>query len=179
MRIALLRIVAWMIDCAVILVWVGVVAAVGVPLYLADMHRVADPLPLNIVGALTLIVPATIVMAALEASSRHATFGKRVMRLHVADAHNDAPLRFPRALARNALKIALPWLIAHAAVIELVQSNGQSTLAIVLLSAAYVLPILYVAMLFAPAHRTAYDRISRTAASPVRSLSAAHASTSP
>lgn len=153
------RLLAWVIDWLTILVWVGVLAAIGVPLYLGGFTTASDPLVLNAVAAALLVIPATIWLAAFEAGGKHATLGKRALRLRVVPVEG-AQLTFARALLRNGLKITVPWLIGHAAVYSLVER--VDSFAVALLVAAYVLPILYLVMLFAPGHRTAYDRISRT-----------------
>lgn len=157
--------VAWSIDWLAILVWVGVVAAVGVPLYLAGVIRMTHPLLLNAVGAVLIVIPVTFALAAFEAGAKHGTLGKRAMRLRVEPAEPvEAPeqLDFGRALLRNALKIAVPWLIGHAAVYELTRTAGEGMLGMVLLVAAYVLPAAYLVTLFTGSHRTLYDRLAGT-----------------
>ncbi|MGN6127372.1 MAG: RDD family protein, partial [Humibacter sp.] len=71
------RLVAWLIDWACILVWAGIVAAVGVPLYLAGVTRDVDDVTLNVIAAATIVVPVTLGLAALESSGWQATLGKR------------------------------------------------------------------------------------------------------
>jgi uncharacterized RDD family membrane protein YckC len=164
-RHPLRRLIAWLIDCLWVLGWAGLVAAIGVPLYLAGVTRGLDELALNIVAALTIVIPVTIALAAFESSRSRATPGKRALRLAVASRRSD-PTAFSRALARNATKVALPWLIGHAAVIALVQSSDTSAAPSpwvwALLAAAYVLPVLYVVALFVGSGRTPYDRMSGT-----------------
>ncbi|MEX2551862.1 MAG: RDD family protein, partial [Actinomycetota bacterium] len=60
---------------------------------------------------------------------------------------------FPRALLRNALKIAVPWMLGHAVVFELVQTSEAEASAVpgwlwVVTAGAYVLPAAYVVSLF-------------------------------
>jgi hypothetical protein len=51
------RLLAWLIDWVFVLVWVGIVAAVRVPLYLAGVIPDMDLVALNVVAALLVIVP--------------------------------------------------------------------------------------------------------------------------
>ena len=152
------RLAAWAIDCLCILGWVAVTAAVGIPLYLAGAVRPSGMALLNVIGALVIVVPVTLGLAGLE---HHfgATAGKRALGLRV-EAAGTRP-SFPRALLRNALKVALPWLIGHAAVYAVV--GDPSPAVSWLLVGAYVLPVLYVVMLFVGSGRTPYDRISGSA----------------
>ncbi len=77
-----------------------------------------------------------------------------------------ARISFGTALLRNALKIALPWLIGHAAVIAITDSGAGSAPSVgvwVLTLAAYALPIVYVVSLFLRRGATPYDVAARTA----------------
>jgi uncharacterized RDD family membrane protein YckC len=181
------RLLAWLIDWMCVLAWCAVVAAVGIPLYLAGVTRNVDPVTLNVVAAITVVVPATLGLAALEAGRLHGTLGKRALGIRVVglpatnaaseDGAADiaAGASFGAAVLRNALKIALPWIIGHAAVIALVTTSAEGTASgsgayasapvwvWVLTFAAYVLPIVYVVALFVRRGRTPYDAASRTA----------------
>jgi uncharacterized RDD family membrane protein YckC len=150
------RLAAWLLDCLCVLGWVVLVAAIGVPLYLAGAIRPTGLLLLNAIGAVLIVVPVTLGLAALEARFG-ATWGKRVLGLRV-EAVDGAPPSFGRALVRNALKVALPWLIGHAAVFAVV--TAPSAGADVLLALAYVLPILWIVTVIVPPGRTPYDRIA-------------------
>ena len=150
------RLAAWIIDCLCALGWAAVTAAVGVPLLLAGVIRPSGLVLLNVIGAVVVVVPVTVGLAVLE-SRTGATWGKRALGLRV-----EAPggtLSFGRALARNALKVALPWLIGHAAVFAVVTSPSSAG-AVVLLLLAYVLPVTWIVTLFVPPGRTPYDRIA-------------------
>ncbi|GAB3394039.1 hypothetical protein GCM10027568_23930 [Humibacter soli] len=164
------RLVAWLIDWVCILVWAGVVAAVGVPLYLAGVTRNVDDVTLNVIAAATIVVPVTLTLAALESSGWQATLGKRMLRLRV-QARDVARPSFWVALLRNALKVALPWTIGHAAVIAIYSASTSDAIppwVWVITIAAYALPIVYIVALFVRRGRTPYDaasgtRVSRTA----------------
>jgi hypothetical protein len=151
------RLAAWAIDCIVILGWVGVVAAVGVPLYLAGVTHSIGLVELNIVAAIVVIAPVTLSLALLE-HRLGATVGKRLLRLDVE--HDGRRPSLGRACSRNAVKIAAPWVIGHAAVFAV--ATDPTPLASLLLVGAYVLPVIWVASLWVKDGRTPYDRASRT-----------------
>ena len=105
----------------------------------------------NLVAAVLLVVPVTIVLARLESSVKEGTLGKHTRHLRVVSARTGARVSFQQAIARNALKIALPWTIGHAAVYGIVTSSATGAVPIsiwVLTAIAYVLPITYVVSLF-------------------------------
>lgn len=163
MRLPLRRIGAWLIDCVCILGWAGVVAAVGVPLYRAGVTRRQSTLELNLISALVLVVPVVVAAAIAESRGGAGTPGKRALGLTVRSATGKPWFR--TALARNALKIGVPWLIGHAAVFALTTGDRSRPVPPglwVLTAAAYALPIVYVASLCVGDGRTPYDRISGT-----------------
>lgn len=155
---------AWLIDWACILGWVLVTLAVGLPLYLTGVTHEGNAVMLNVVAALTVVVPVVVAAAILESRSRGATPGKRVLRLRAQ--RNGETVGFARALGRNALKIGLPWLLGHAAVYAIVlTARGEGSTPVwvgILTGAAYVLPVVYVVSLFVGRGRTAYDWITGT-----------------
>jgi uncharacterized RDD family membrane protein YckC len=152
-----------MIDWLVVLVWVAITAAIGVPLYAAGITSPMDPLALNVVSALVVVVPVVVGLAWTEAGRQQATPGKRLRRLRVVDAETGRRVTFGRALIRNALKVGLPWTIGHIAVVAIVESpeGSVSGLIWVLTALAYVLPLVYVASLFTRGGRTPYDAAAR------------------
>jgi uncharacterized RDD family membrane protein YckC len=158
------RLLAWLVDWACILVWVGITAAVGVPLYLAGVVPPQGALALNIIAALVVVVPIVVAAGILESRSGGATPGKRLLRLGVR-RDGGAP-SFGAALARNALKIGLPWIVGHAAVYAIVLTSASASevpaWVWVLTALSYVLPLVYVATLFVGAGRTPYDRVAGT-----------------
>ena len=155
------RIAAWLVDWLCFLVWLGLLAAVGIPLYLSGATSQWPAVTTNVVSALVTAVPLTIFLAVLESGTRQATIGKRVLGLKVVGAKDGERLSFGMALLRNALKIAVPWTIGHAAAIGLVSSPEVGPGLAVLTAAAYVLPIGYVITLFTGEGRTPYDRAGR------------------
>ncbi len=157
------RLLAWLIDWLCILVWVGVVAAVGVPLQLAGLTSGLSTFALNLVAALLVVVPVTLALAALESSRLRATPGKLAVRLRVVRTGTERAPGFGRALARNAMKVALPWTIGHAAVYAIVGASGGVPVWVWLLTGcAYALPAVWVVSLFVGSGRTPYDRAAGT-----------------
>ena len=159
------RLVAWLVDWLVILVWVAIVAAVGAPLYFAGITAPLTPGALNLVALVTLALPGTVAFAALESSSREASLGKRARHLRVVDSTTGQRVTFRRALVRNALKIGVPWSIGHAAAYGIVISSSTGAVpagVVVVTALVYALPLLYVLCLFIGSGRTPYDRLSGT-----------------
>ncbi|MFF1635702.1 RDD family protein [Leifsonia sp. NPDC058248] len=159
------RLLACVVDWACILVWVAITAAIGIPLFLAGVTDGLSIPALNVVATIVLVLPVTVGLALLEASSRESTLGKRVRRLRVVDASTGSPVPFGRTLLRNVVKVAIPWTLGHAAVYALVASDPDAppTGGVwVLTAAAYALPIVYVVSLFGGDGRTPYDRLART-----------------
>lgn len=152
------RIVAWLVDWLCFLVWLAALAAIGIPLYLSGVTSEWSAATTNVVSALVTAVPLTIFLAVLESGTRQASVGKRVMGLKVVSVRDGARLSFASALLRNALKVAVPWTIGHAAAIALVGSTTMSPGLMILTAAAYVLPLVYVVTLFVREGRTPYDR---------------------
>lgn len=159
------RLVAWLIDWLCVSTWVAASAAVGVPLYLAGRTRGLSTITLNIIASTAVVMPVTIGLAWLESSAREATIGKRTRRLRVVDADTGSRIPFRRALLRNAVKIAVPWMLGHAVVYEIVQTSKAGDVPgwlAVATGGAYVLPAVYVVSLFVRRGRTPYDWMSRT-----------------
>lgn len=154
-----------MVDWLCILVWVALIATIGIPLYLAGITGGLTILAQNIIAVIILVVPVTLSFAGLESSAREASIGKRVCHLRVVNSPTGQRVSYPRALARNTLKIAVPWTSGHAAVFGIVASTAAGSIppSVWLVTAfAYALPIAYVASLFFGTGRTLYDRISGT-----------------
>ena len=164
MRLAVRRIEASLIDWACILGWVGLTAGAGLPLYRAGLLRQAKPLQLNVVAALSVVLPVVLTAAILESREAAATPGKRALGLAVRTAGGRPA--FPTALWRNTLKIGIPWLVGHAVAFSFANAGDRSrevpARVWVLTAAAYALPAISVASLFAGDGRTLYDRITGT-----------------
>ena len=153
-------------DWLCILVWVAITAAVGVPLFLTGVTSGLTFWALNVIASLILVVPVTLALAGLESSAREGSLGKRVRRLRVVDVATGDRVSFWRALARNIMKIAAPWMIGHAAVFGIVASSDASavpTAVWIVTAVAYILPVTYLVSLFVGSGRTPYDWAAGTA----------------
>ena len=157
------RLLAGVIDWLCILVWIAVVAVVGITLYLTGVTRGIDSVTANIVGFVTLVAPVTIALARRESNAPEATPGKRARGLAVQSNADGSRTSFGRALARNALKIAVPWELGHTVAFTLATGNGIVPAWIVpIIALTYALPIVYIVTLFVGDGRTLYDRIAGT-----------------
>lgn len=158
------RLLAVLIDWLFMCAWITVVAAVAIPLLVVGTLVRLPPVAANVVATVVLVVPITVALAVLESGPRQATPGKRARRLVVQDARTGDALPFRRALLRNALKIALPWIVAHAAVYAIAGAGAAGASAPAGAQAAtiasYVLPVAYLVTLCLGAGRTPYDRLA-------------------
>jgi uncharacterized RDD family membrane protein YckC len=149
------RVLAWVIDWLIISVYPAALVPVGFLLAGRSVHLSAWGW--NAVTFVILIVPVTIWLAAWE--SNGATPGKRALGLRVRSAREESIGR-RRALARNALKVALPWELGHTATFLLAERDaGPVTVTLGITSAilAYAIAIAYVVSLFIRSGRTPYD----------------------
>ncbi len=149
--------------------WIVVVAAAGAVLYVAGITGDIDPLLGNVIGFVTLIVPITVTAAGFEGSARHATPGKRALRLTVERSVGGGA-GFVRSLVRNGIKYALPWELGHTAVFALFGSTAAPPLWVtIVLVAAYAIPIVSLVLLLATG-RALHDRVARTAVASVSAV---------
>src|SRR3954470_9422909 len=154
------RVVATLIDVVCMLPWIAVVAAAGAVLYVSGVTHEVDDVLSNAIGFVTLIVPITLAAAGFDGTARHATPGKRALRLRV-ESRSGGP-GFARALTRNAIKYALPWELGHTAVFALVGSTGGPPLWVtIVLIAAYAVPIVSLVLMLVTG-RALHDRVART-----------------
>ena len=163
--LALRRVAATAVDWLII----SCFAAALVPFGLLLVNRSVD-LPStawNAVAFLLLIVPATLWLAGWEGATRAASPGKRLFRLTVV-APGRARLGWRRSLARNGLKIALPWELGHTTAFILsdpAASRSQVAIGV----ACAVISCLFVATcvvsLFVGTGRTPYDGATGTGVS--------------
>ena len=153
--------VATVVDVLCMIPWIGVVAAAGAVLWSSGATRNFDQGAANIVGFVTLIVPITITASGFEGSARHATPGKRLLRLRV-DRWSGGGAGFVRSLLRNGIKYAVPWELGHTAVFALYGSTGaQAPSTVVVLVAAYGIPLLSLVLLLVNGV-SLHDRIAGT-----------------
>jgi uncharacterized RDD family membrane protein YckC len=159
-RLAGRRVVAWVIDWLIISVYAAALVPVGLLLAGHSVHLSAWGW--NAVAFVILIVPVTVWLAAWESTG--ATPGKHAFGLRVRSPRDDGA-GWRRALARNALKVALPWELGHTATFLLTQRDGGPVkVALGATSAilAYGIATAYVVSLFIRSGRTPYDHATAT-----------------
>jgi uncharacterized RDD family membrane protein YckC len=163
------RIAATLIDVACMLPWIGVVAAAGAVLLSSGITRSVDAVAGNVIAFVVVIVPITVAAAGFDGAARHATPGKRLLRLRVTSGNGSSSGSGPgsgpaffRALGRNAIKFALPWELGHTAVFALVGSSAATPLWVtIVLVAAYAIPIVSLVLLLVTG-RPLHDRLTGT-----------------
>ncbi|HQY99700.1 MAG TPA: RDD family protein [Propionicimonas sp.] len=153
------RLLAGLIDLALALAWVVVVAAVGVLLYLNGMTTGVGPLVQNLVGLLCVVVPVTLGLTLAECGRYEATPGKLKFGLRVRTVAGER-ITWPRSLLRNLLKLGLPWTLAHAGAIGVAYGGGWD--AQLGASLSLLVPVAYLASLFFGSGRTIYDHLAGT-----------------
>ena len=154
------RIRAALVDLALILGWIVLVAAVGVPLYLTGVTAGLRPLQLNLVGAALVVVPVVAGLAATEGGRYEASPGKQWAGLRVRRL-DGGRLRYGRSLLRNAVKVGLPWVVGHAAAIALATSTDPVGADVWILTAvAYLLPLAYLVGALLDHGRAPYDVVA-------------------
>lgn len=148
------RLAAFFVDWLFIIGYAALLVPLGILLY----DRV-DGLPtwaLNAGAFVLLVVPATAWLAGWEQGGRRATPGKCVLRLRVSPV-SGGPLGWRRSLARNGLKLALPWELGHTSVYAF--QSGSAAVGIVCAVLAYGLLFAYLGYAVASG-RTPYDRLT-------------------
>ena len=162
------RVVAAAADYGLVGVYIGLLTLAGASARAASLlpeQLTTQPArwaaQLASIGLLTM--PVTLWLAWWEAAPRGATPGKRLLGLHVAAANGGA-VSLGRSLLRSALKVALPWELAHTAVWRMLVWPGdpQDRASLVLLVLANGIGVVYLAALFVGDGRTPYDRIAGT-----------------
>jgi uncharacterized RDD family membrane protein YckC len=156
------RIAAWGVDWLVISVYAAALVPVG--LLLVERSVRLSPLGWNAVSFAVLVVPATVWAAAWERTRRGATPGKRLLGLRVRTLHGGR-LGWGRAMARNIIKIALPWEAGHTAAFLLADPGVGGAASAIGMAAALIacaVAAVQVAALFIGEGRTLYDRATAT-----------------
>ena len=105
------RLAAFALDAATYLIIPALLLPLGLLLIRRDV--MLSSVAVNAVGLALVIAPATAWATWREARPRGATPGKRLLRLGVIDESTDALVSARRSLARNVIKIAVPWELGH------------------------------------------------------------------
>jgi uncharacterized RDD family membrane protein YckC len=166
--LALRRIAAWAVDWLIVSGYAIVLVPLG--LLLVDSGVRLPQLAWNALAFTLLILPVTVWLAGWERGRRGATPGKRLLRLRTSGPGGSG-LGWRRALARNALKVALPWELGHTAAFALADPATTTTdptvvLGIVGGTAACLVAGVWVTSLFVRSGRTPYDLATSTRVRP-------------
>lgn len=115
------RAAAFGVDLGVIAAWAGVAAGVG--WLVRRRSRSLTPAQADVLALGSLVAPAVLTFAVMEASGRQASPGKTLVGLRVqsVDGHR---LTLAHAVARNVVKLA-PWQLAHTAVLQMAAGSPQ------------------------------------------------------
>jgi uncharacterized RDD family membrane protein YckC len=154
------RLLAGLIDLALVLVWALLMAgSLGLLISMGPARGVA-PLTLHLIGIAVVVLPSTLGLTLLEGGRYEATPGKLKYGLRVRRDPSGERISWGRSLLRNLLKLGLPWTLAHLAVITVGSGGGVDAILGALLSLA--VPLAYLISLFTGKGRTIYDRLAGT-----------------
>ncbi|MDT5025489.1 MAG: hypothetical protein QOE61_1915 [Micromonosporaceae bacterium] len=178
-RLGTRRLAAWIVDWLIVSIYPAALVPIG--LLLTSRSFTLPSLAWNLVTFAGLIAPVTLWLAWWE-YTRAATPGKRLLHLRVAPGHQGGEpasltagsipdqVRQPvdrherpsarKALARNALKVALPWEVAHTGIFILTDAGAGGAVrgfGTGCIAAAYLFGLWYVISLFAGSRRAPYD----------------------
>ena len=155
------RLRAGLIDLALMLVWALLVGVVALGLLTFKALAGVGPLGLNLTGIAAVVLPVTIGLTVLEAGRYEATPGKLKLGLRVRRDPGGERISWARSFLRNLLKLGLPWLLLHLAVIA-ITIGGGSLAAWSGLLLALAVPVAYVVSLLRGDGRTIYDHLAGT-----------------
>ncbi len=155
------RLRAGLIDLGLMLVWALAVGLVTLALLTGGALAGVGPLGLNLAGIAAVVLPVTIGLTVLEAGRYEATPGKLKLGLRVRHDPGGERISWGRSFLRNLLKLGLPWLLLHLAVITATVGGGGVAAWFGFLLAVAV-PVAYVATLYRGDGRTIYDHLAGT-----------------
>lgn len=158
--IARRRLLAGLIDVALMLAWALVVGAVVLAVFRGAGPGAVGLLGLNLAGVAVVVLPATIGLTMLEAGRYEATPGKLKYGLRVRRDPTGERISWGRSFLRNLLKLGLPWVLVHLAVVSAAVTGGTAAWIGAVLSIA--VPVAYVVSLLVGDGRTIYDHLAGT-----------------
>ena len=164
--IVLKRILAFLIDWVIILIYAFLLfVVVNFFRENSDSNILISPLRGQLVGFLSLTVPAILYFVLSENSVLQATTGKRILGLKVTNI-SDEKASASQLLIRNLLKLG-PWEIAHFGVHWLMYYTNQNldppNWVMLVLIIAQLLVLIYFAWIFSNSDkRTIYELASGT-----------------
>ncbi len=109
--IAIRRVVAFMLDWLVILVWAGMLFESSWQSLEETPGRPSTPWVTQAIGFVSLTLPVVLYFSISESSGHKATFGKRALGLTVIGVAGGI-VSFGRSLARSSIKF-IPWEFGH------------------------------------------------------------------
>lgn len=154
------RLLAGLVDLGVLLGWAVLVGVVALGSYRDGALRGVGPLALNLAGIAAVVLPATLLLTALEAGRYEATPGKLALGLRVRRDPTGERVGWGRSFLRNLLKLGLPWALVHLAVLSAGAAGGPAAWAGAVISLA--VPAAYLVSVFAGDGRTPYDHLAGT-----------------
>jgi uncharacterized RDD family membrane protein YckC len=162
MHLIFKRILAFVIDLVVIVLYALVLFAIMMILSQTGIVTLGTVHPLTgqLIGFCTLTLPVILYFIVFEAGQRHATLGKRILKIEVTGDEITAG----QIILRNIIKF-LPWEFAHAGVlwINYIKTPETPLWLWVLLIAPQIVVIVYVMSAVATkGSRSLYDMISGT-----------------
>ena len=162
MHLILKRFLAWMVDWSIVAVY-GC-AVFGIVTALSSMEiitlRAVHPVKGQAIGFFTLTLPVILYCIFTEAGMKHATVGKRIMKIEIM----GNPLTTGEIVLRNVIKF-LPWEVAHAGVlwINYIKTAETPIWIWLLLIGPQVLVVIYAMSIVATkGSRSVYDMIAGT-----------------
>jgi uncharacterized RDD family membrane protein YckC len=161
------RLAAGAVDDGIVVAYLAVLTLAGALLRAAGLlpDHVTTPggrILAQLVVIAVLTGPVTLWFAWWEAAPRGATPGMRLLGFRVSRLDGGG-LSGSGSTLRSAVKIAVPWEVAHTAVgNSLVWPGPDAPVNALLFTVANGLLLLYVAMLLLGAHRPPYDRLAGT-----------------
>ena len=161
------RLFAFFIDCTIIMIYAGSLFGI-VTLFQngADQNiPLLSPVKGQLIGFLTLTLPAYLYFVLLENSALFATTGKRIMGLKVVN-EKDEKATVKQILIRNLLKLG-PWELAHFGVHWIIYYTNLNIAPPIWVMMALVIPqiiivIYFISMFYNKDSRTFYEIVSGT-----------------
>ena len=164
------RIAAFLLDYLLILVYLGILALVGLSLALGPLSEawsalVSTAARKDLLAFFTTVLPVMAYFVWSERSPAGGTWGKRKLGLRVVDAQSGRISR-GQAVVRSVVKFT-PWQMAHSALFHIpgfpMAPQDPPTWTVWMLSAMWLVVAAYLLGLTQwGGRRTLYDRISST-----------------
>ena len=156
------RLAAFALDAATYLIIPALLLPVG--LLLIRYGVTPSAVAVNAIGLALVIAPATAWATWREARPRGATPGKRLLRLGVIDESTEAFALAWRSLARNVIKIAVPWELGHTVALGYAYT-GSGNVPVwlwVLTAIIYGWLLVNLILLIIPSRKPVHDRVAGT-----------------